>query len=306
MPRDHKGFAVTVLWTLGLLFLGSVVHATESSLACPDWPTCFGTMVPEMEGGVFWEHLHRLVAGGLVLIFGGATWLAYREPERPAWILPAALSGIGLLLVQSVFGGLTVLFLLPDWISTTHLGLAFAFLALATVLTVRTSSRDQEPMPPAGLVKPLAIGAAVLTFVQSVMGGLVRHTDAGLVCPDIPRCLGQWVPPLASDQIALHFAHRVTAVLLGIVVLALAVVVLRRYGPGVMRKLAVLAVVTAALQVTLGILAVTTRLAVMPVSLHTLIAAVMLTVLTAMAALTYRPIRAETNRGTPVVKAEIG
>mgnify|MGYP003720487433 CR=1 FL=1 len=41
-----------------MLFLGSVVHATGSSLACPDWPTCFGTMFPEMTGGVFWEHLH--------------------------------------------------------------------------------------------------------------------------------------------------------------------------------------------------------------------------------------------------------
>ena len=58
--HHHRGFYITTVWTLGLLFLGSVVHATESSLACPDWPTCYGTMVPEMTGGVFWEHLHRL------------------------------------------------------------------------------------------------------------------------------------------------------------------------------------------------------------------------------------------------------
>ena len=41
MNRSYLAFAVAVAWTLGLLFMGSVVHATESSLACPDWPTCF-------------------------------------------------------------------------------------------------------------------------------------------------------------------------------------------------------------------------------------------------------------------------
>jgi len=296
MPKHHRAFALSALWTLGLLYLGSVVHATESSLACPDWPTCFGTMVPEMEGGVFWEHLHRLVAGGLIIIFAGATWMAHREPGRPAWIVRAAIAGIGLLLVQSVFGGLTVIFLLPDWISTTHLGLAFAFLALATVLTVRTSPKESEPHPDPGVVKPLAVAAAGLTFAQSVLGGLVRHTDSGLVCPDIPQCLGQWVPPLGSSQIAIHFFHRVTGVLLTVVVLVLLVAVFRRYGAGVMRKLAVATFVATALQVTLGILAVTTRLAVTPVSLHTLVAAIMLTLLVGMSAMTFRAGRSEADR----------
>ena len=53
----HRAYVVTVGWTLLLLLLGSVVHATGSSLACPDWPTCNGTLMPEMEGGIFWEHL---------------------------------------------------------------------------------------------------------------------------------------------------------------------------------------------------------------------------------------------------------
>ncbi len=135
----YRAFYITTGWTLGLLLLGSVVHATGSSLACPDWPTCFGTMVPEMTGGVFWEHLHRLVAGGLVLIFMAATYMAWGpEARRPA-LRKWALAGIGLLLVQSLFGGLTVIMQLPDAVSTTHLALAFLFLALVTGLTVVTS-----------------------------------------------------------------------------------------------------------------------------------------------------------------------
>jgi heme A synthase len=289
MSQHQRGFAITVAWTLALLYLGSVVHATESSLACPDWPTCNGTLMPDMVGGVFWEHLHRLVAGGLILIFGGATYLAWKADDPRRWILKACFAGIGLLLIQSVFGGMTVIFLLPDWVSTTHLGLALLFLALATVLTVQTSRSGATPAVAPGLVKPLAIAGVVLTFAQSVLGALVRHTDSGLVCPDVPTCLGQWIPPLASGQVALHFFHRLSAVALTLLVLWLAVVVIRIYGPGLMRNLAYGALGLTLIQVTLGVLAVTTRLAVAPVSLHTLVAASMLATLVAMATLTLPP-----------------
>ena len=69
-PQHHRAFAVSAGWTLLLLLLGSVVHATGSSLACPDWPTCYGTMVPAMEGGVFWEHLHPSTGGVYTQTFG--------------------------------------------------------------------------------------------------------------------------------------------------------------------------------------------------------------------------------------------
>ncbi len=143
----QRAFTVTVVWTLILLFLGSIVHATESSLACPDWPTCFGTLVPEMSGGVFWEHLHRLVAGGLLLMWGLATWLVHKEVRDNPWLFKACVAGIVLLLIQSVFGGLTVLFQLPDLVSTTHLTLALVFLVLATALASWASwSRDVGPI----------------------------------------------------------------------------------------------------------------------------------------------------------------
>ncbi|MGI9627153.1 MAG: COX15/CtaA family protein, partial [Longimicrobiales bacterium] len=115
----------TLVWTLALLLLGSVVHATESSLACPDWPTCFGTMTPEMTGGVFWEHLHRLWAGGLVLLFAAAVVLIHRGGSFPPALFKAGLFGLALLIVQSILGGITVIYRLPDAVSTSHLSLAF-------------------------------------------------------------------------------------------------------------------------------------------------------------------------------------
>ena len=306
VEHHYRAFYFTTAWTLGLLLLGSVVHATGSSLACPDWPTCFGTLMPEMTGGVFWEHLHRLVAGGLVLIFVGATYLAWRpEARRPA-IRKWALVGIGLLLVQSVFGGLTVLMRLPDAVSTTHLALAFLFLALVTGLTVVTSPGWARGSGAGGALRglrTLAVSAAVLTFVQSVLGAAVRHMDAGLVCPDLPLCLGQWIPPLQTATVAVHFGHRVTGLLLLITLLVLTVRAVRSLAPSAARTLAAFAGVVGALQVLLGFVSVYTRLAVVPVSFHTLLAAAILTLTVGVAVMTWAPGEIS---GAPSESSELG
>ena len=336
-----RAFRVSVVWTLALLYLGSVVHATESSLACPDWPTCFGTMVPEMTGGVFWEHLHRLVAGGLLLMWGLATWLARKEAADRPWMFRTALAGVGLLVVQSVFGGLTVIYRLPDLVSTTHLALALSFLVLATVLASATgdsgeagrrdatavdrnveAGRAEPPLPRgsavvaggstavAGSTTPLA-GTAIrgwaalsagLVFLQSVLGGLMRHMDAGMACPDAPLCLGQVVPPLVNAPITVHFLHRVLGILVAVAVCALAY---RLYGSGLPYRVRRWGPVAAALvlaQVGLGFASVLTVLAVVPVSLHTLVAASLLAVLAHIATVA-EPVRATRARPAPAPAA---
>jgi len=291
--QHPRAFLVTVVWTLALLLLGSIVHATESSLACPDWPTCFGTLVPEMTGGVFWEHLHRLVAGGLILLFSAAVWFSFRETPRFPWVRRWSLVGLGLLLVQAVLGGMTVLFGLPDAVSTSHLGLAFLFLALATVLLNVTS--DSWPLgvgPPRGATRTLRVWGSVATglvFLQSVVGAAVRHTDAGMACPDVPLCLGRWIPPFQHALVALHFSHRV----LGICVLGTALWVGHlAFHRGTGKRLRILGLSVAAIalsQVVVGFLSVWTRLAVLPVSLHTLLAASLLSLLVTLTTLTWAP-----------------
>ena len=275
-----------LLWTLALLHLGSYVHATGASLACPDWPTCFGTMMPEMTGGVFWEHLHRLWAGALVIFFTIAVILTRRaHPERP-FLFRLGLAGIGLLLVQSVLGGITVLFLLPDAVSTSHLALAFLFLALVTVLLVLTRrNRDDYRGDGAGrrLVRRAGLVVAGLVFAQSVVGALVRHTDAGMACPDVPLCLGRVIPPLQYPSVLLHFLHRV----LGVVVAAAALrggwLVWARVRVDAPRKMAAALGAGVVAQVLLGFVSVAPRLDPPYVSLHTLLAAILLALGVAMA-----------------------
>src|SRR6185503_7737429 len=67
--RATHGLAIaTAAATFLLILIGGLVHGTGSSLACPDWPTCYGTMLPKMEGGVAVEHSHRLAAGAVVVL----------------------------------------------------------------------------------------------------------------------------------------------------------------------------------------------------------------------------------------------
>lgn len=275
-----------LLWTLALLLLGSVVHATESSLACPDWPTCFGTMMPEMTGGVFWEHLHRLWAGALVLLFLATVVIVRRELPDRTDLFRLGVAGLALLLVQSVLGGLTVIYRLPDAISTSHLALAFAFLALVTVMLVRIGTdADQAPGNPAdGLARRTGMWAAGLVFAQSVIGALVRHTDSGMACPDVPLCLGQVIPPLDHPMVRLHFLHRALGLVLAAVVATQSCRVVARGGDRVSRRLATCLATGVVAQVVLGFLSVAFRLGVPYVSAHTLLAATLLALAVAMAA----------------------
>jgi len=131
----------------------------------------------------------------------------------------------------------------------------------------------------------LAGAAAVLVFLQSVIGGLVRHTDAGMACPDAPLCLGQVVPPLINTPIILHFAHRVVGMLALIAIVCLAVWVVHKVATRAVRTWALLAAGLVVAQVCLGFLSVLSVLAVVPVSFHTLGAASLLTALVHLATL---------------------
>ncbi|MGH9797394.1 MAG: COX15/CtaA family protein, partial [Candidatus Polarisedimenticolia bacterium] len=73
-PR-HRYAVVCAAATAGLLLAGALVTSTGSGLAVPDWPLSFGQVLPRMEGGVLYEHGHRLVAAAVgLLTVGLAVW----------------------------------------------------------------------------------------------------------------------------------------------------------------------------------------------------------------------------------------
>ena len=248
-PRAWTWAAIVALSLL--MTMGNIVSATGSGLACPDWPLCHGHLLPPAQSEVLIEFSHRLKAIPftlLLLVTVVLTWrrTTARAPRRLSLIL------VALLAAQIGLGGVTVLFKLPDLVSTAHLVNALLILAGLVMLAEGTRS---HPAVPARL-KRLAMAGLAALLLQLALGGYVRHAGAGLACPDFPLCSGSLLPH--GWESAVHWIHRwLGVVLLGLFVhLALAA---RR--TALARPAAVVAGL-AILQVVLGIMAVFGGLAV--------------------------------------------
>src|SRR5438270_1069408 len=177
--------------TLFLIFAGAMVTSTGSGLAVPDWPLSYGMVMPPMIGGSFYEHGHRMIAAtvGLLTVIQ-AIWLQLREPKRFARIL--GWCSVGAVIAQGVLGGVTVLLLLPHSVSIAHAGLAEIFFCLNVSIAFFTSTMfrslrmREKGDAPIGLTSLLV----VVTYVQILIGALMRHLGAGLAIPDFPTSFG--------------------------------------------------------------------------------------------------------------------
>jgi heme A synthase len=233
-----------------LMSIGNVVSATGSGLACPDWPLCHGSVIPPLRADVLIEYSHRLVAAlASILIVATIVMAMRRRSGQPAtrrmgWTL------LVLLGVQIGLGGITVLLKLPDLISTAHL--VNALLIFGGLLLLASSERGRAtPAPKIARLVRAGLGALL---VQLALGGYVRHSGAGLACPDFPLCSGAVLP---GHWLAVaHWTHR----WLGVLLLGL-FVHLGIAGRGTpLRRATSTAALLAVVQVGLGIATVLLRL----------------------------------------------
>ena len=243
----HRYTRLLAVASLLLITAGGLVTSTGSGLAVPDWPNTYGYFMfafplSGMVGGIFYEHGHRLIASVVgMLTIGLAVWLAWVEPRR--WVRRLGWIALAAVVVQGILGGITVLYFLPAPISISHAGLAQLFFTLIVSLAVFTSPGWHDHYrarsdPPAGpnasrsdpVLARLAVVLPVVIYMQIMAGATMRHTGAGLAIPDFPLVFGGVVPPEWTGAIAIHYAHRVGAVLTTALVFATAAHVLYHYG----------------------------------------------------------------------------
>jgi cytochrome c oxidase assembly protein subunit 15 len=277
--------------TVLLVLAGSLVTSTGSGLSVPDWPTTYGwnmLMFPPSKwvGGILYEHSHRLIAttvGFLSIIL--AVWLWLSEPRR--WLKWLGVAALGAVIAQGVLGGLTVLFFLPASISTAHAGLAEIFFCLVVSIALFTSpgwvdgygwTPHAAGDPAEERLRALTTTTTVLIYVQILLGATMRHTGAGLAIPDFPLMFGHLLPTHWDPRIAIHFSHRVGAlvVLLSVVTTSMSIWYYQRDRSELTRPAAIL-VVLATVQAALGALTVLSRRDIAINSLHVVCGALVLT-----------------------------
>jgi cytochrome c oxidase assembly protein subunit 15 len=305
----HRFSKFLVACTVLLILAGSLVTSHDAGLSVPDWPTSYGwnmfTFPPSMwVANILYEHGHRLIAstvGFLTIVM--AVWLWIAEPRR-RWLRWFGVATLGSVVAQGLLGGLTVLFFLPAAISTAHAGLAEIFFCMTVAIAIFTSpgwiagySVGADPRLGAadqsGHIGPrlrnLATFATFLIYAQILVGATMRHTGAGLAIPDFPLMFGHLVPDHWSPAIAIHFTHRVGALLVTLTILTLFAHVWSRYRHRreLMRP-ASLIVALVAVQVTLGALTVLSRRDPLVNSLHVVCGAMVLTTALVLTLRTWR------------------
>jgi cytochrome c oxidase assembly protein subunit 15 len=281
-PRLHRFALLTAGCTFLLLLAGALVTSTGSSLSVPDWPLSFGTLFPEMKGGVLYEHGHRLVAGTVSLLMLGLAIYTQRV-ERRLWVKKLAWIALGAIILQAVLGGVTVLLHLPTEVSVAHAGLAQLFFCLIISLSLVTSrgwieDGDRRIEPGYASLRVAAMITTAVIYFQILIGAVTRHSGFGLAIPDWPLSFGRIFPSEWSAAILLQFSHtRIGAFVVLVLVNWICFKVCHQYiqEPHLFWPAAIAALLVW-LQCFLGVLVIATEKSIVPTSVHVIVGAALL------------------------------
>jgi heme a synthase len=171
-------------WTVLLFVAGALVTSNDAALSVPDWPKSFGTWFPSLsmlEGGAFFEHSHRVIAGVLgVLTLILVIWIWMKDNRRwLRWFGVIAIAGI---VVQAILGGEVVRQLLHYWLPVLHAcfgQIMFGALLAMAVFTSRWWMTERPQLADNGSpsIHAVTIANAEVIFLQVVLGAGFRHQE---------------------------------------------------------------------------------------------------------------------------------
>jgi cytochrome c oxidase assembly protein subunit 15 len=129
LTRFARLVVTTIAATFVLIAVGGLVRATDSGLGCPDWPRCFGKLVPPAELHAWIEHSHRLVASVVMVLVAWLVVAAWRTGQDKV-VRRAAVAALVMVLAQALIGAFVVWWKLRADSVTLHLATALALVGL--------------------------------------------------------------------------------------------------------------------------------------------------------------------------------
>jgi cytochrome c oxidase assembly protein subunit 15 len=227
-----------------VVVLGAWVRLTDAGLGCPDWPACYGHVYPQVREGfaqALHEMVHRYFATGLFLVITTLlVWALVRrhDPGQPVVLVIVLFM---LVTLQATLGALTVTLKVLPPIVTAHLLGGLTTLAILWWLALTPEHGELAPGE-RGLRRLCVVGCAILVM-QLALGGWTSTNYAAVACPDFPTCQNAWWPRtdyreafaswhglginyeggvLSSPaRVAIHWTHRLGAVLAGTILVVL-------------------------------------------------------------------------------------
>lgn len=253
---------IALVLSFFVIMLGAYTRLKDAGLGCPDWPGCYGQVAapssavdiakaelafpdaPVDSKKALIEMVHRYFASALGLLILSFTLLSYHSRKflpLPTW-LPFLL--LGLVIGQGMLGMWTVTLKLLPIIVMAHLLGGFCTLSLIWLCCLYLKSSPSTTLFSSNRLNKICLFALVLLCTQIALGGWTSANYAALSCPDFPLCQGQFLPSLdlingfnplngvgAQNPIAVmsleartavHFIHRLGAVLTSCLLLTLA------------------------------------------------------------------------------------
>ena len=211
-----KYFLFMGFLTVDLILLGAAVRIFDAGLACPDWPLCFGKVIPDYHPIVYLEFAHRALAGAVgILYLLGLLSLIINKGQSMGLKWLSFVTAL-VLLTQIILGALTVILNLHFGTVVLHLGLALVFCfnlfwigwSLKCVQEGKHNNTSEDFL--LSKEKWGLLFCLLVTFGQTLLGGAVASNYAGLVCIDFPLCHGEFIPTLRGI-IGIQILHRLGA-----------------------------------------------------------------------------------------------
>lgn len=280
MPTQVNGRVRLLAWAslasqTGIIGTGGGVRLTASGLGCPTWPRCTeSSYIPTAEMGMhgiieFGNRLLTFLLSAIAIAMFLSIW--NMRHQRPDLFRLALIAGISVP-TQAIIGGITVLTNLNPYVVGLHMLVSLAMVSVTTALVFRVYRGPARP----GLSVPawyhrVAWAAVAITVVTVVVG--VLTTGSG------PHAGDENAPRNNLDSALLQHIHSWPAYLAFGLVLLLVLV-----GPAVGARLRWSATTLAVMviQIVIGVWQSRTGLPVLLVGIHMLLAAGVVSSITAL------------------------